>query len=63
MTPEQANAALAAAGLNIRFEGVAQDAKGDAAYDQDAAAGEEVSRGTVVTVKFRDQGVRDDGSQ
>lgn len=63
MTPEQANAALASAGLNIRFEGVAQDAKGDTAYDQDAAAGDEVARGTVVTVKFRDSSITDADAQ
>jgi stage V sporulation protein D (sporulation-specific penicillin-binding protein) len=60
LTPEQANSALAAANLNIRFVGVAQDDTGDTAYEQDTAVGSMVEPGTAITVKFRDNSAHED---
>lgn len=60
LTPEQVNEALAKANLNVRFVGVAQNGKGDTAYEQDVGSGTTVAQGTVITVKFRDNSVKDD---
>lgn len=60
MTPEQANLALASAGLNIRFSGLADGSRGGTAYRSEPAAGAEAEPGTAVTVSFRDSGVRDE---
>lgn len=59
-SPEQVNAAMAAAHLNVNFVGVAQDTAGVTACEQSQAVGAQVPPGTVVTVKFRDTGVKDD---
>ncbi|MFT9076934.1 penicillin-binding transpeptidase domain-containing protein [Ethanoligenens sp.] len=59
-SPEQVNAAMAAAHLNVNFVGVAQDTAGVTACEQSQAVGVQVPPGTVVTVKFRDTGVKDD---
>lgn len=59
-TPEQVNAAMAAAHLNVNFTGLAQDATGETAYAQSQPVGAQVPPGTVVEVRFRDSTVKDD---
>lgn len=51
-TVEQANAAMANAGLNIRLSGGAIENAAAAASSQSISAGEEVKKGTVVEVQF-----------
>jgi stage V sporulation protein D (sporulation-specific penicillin-binding protein) len=62
MSASQANVAAAAAGVNIRFVGIGTSSVGVKAYDQDYGAGASVPPGTVITVKFRDNTIKDDGS-
>lgn len=52
-SPNEVNAALASLGLNIKFVGGSPGDGSVAAYQQDAAAGSKVPKGTVVTVSFR----------
>jgi stage V sporulation protein D (sporulation-specific penicillin-binding protein) len=51
MTAEQANAALANAGFNVRMTG--STGSGAVAIEQSIPAGTETDKGTVITVKFR----------
>ena len=60
LTPEQVNSTLAAANLNEKLVGIAQDDTGETAYEQDYAEGTKVNPGTVITVKFRSTQVQDD---
>lgn len=58
MTPAQAGQALSSAGLNSNFSGASLSDDGEAAYEQDKAAGSKVAPGTVVTVKFRNNNIK-----
>lgn len=51
MTPAQANQKLGSLGLNIRISGGAANNKRSKVASQDVADGEEVQRGTIVTVE------------
>ena len=54
LSPGKVSSALAAAGLNVQFVGLAQDSATAAAYEQETASGTKVTPGTVIAVKFRD---------
>ena len=60
MTPGQANKAAAAAGIKIRYVGTGLTATGVKAYEQTTDAGTQVPPGTVITVKFRNEQLKDD---
>lgn len=59
-TPEQVNEALSAAHLNFNLQGASPDAVNVTAYEQSLPVGTQVQPGTLVTVKFRDNGIKDD---
>jgi stage V sporulation protein D (sporulation-specific penicillin-binding protein) len=55
-TAETANKRITDAGLNINIDGVSNMNSSAAAYKQEPEAGENVPKGTIVTVKFRHGG-------
>ncbi|MFT9076629.1 penicillin-binding transpeptidase domain-containing protein [Ethanoligenens sp.] len=57
MTPAQVSQTLTAAGLNANLTGASLTDTGEAAYEQDVAAGTKVAPGAVVTVKFRNNNI------
>ena len=58
LTATEANTAAAAAGINIEFAGNTTSS-GLKSYSQSVAAGEVVTKGTVVTVNFREEASAD----
>lgn len=55
-TAETANKRITDAGLNINIIGASSMNSGAAAYKQEPAAGEQVPKGTIITVEFRHSG-------
>lgn len=60
MTPSEVNKAASEYNLNVKFVGTGLDASGVKSYEQGVAAGSHVSPGTVITVKFRNEQMKDD---
>lgn len=56
-TAEAANRTITDAELNINISGVTSMGSGAAAYRQQPAAGEQVPKGTIITVEFRHGGL------